>query len=100
MTPPAVTGGTVLAVLQQIEREEPRPLRDVRPEVPAALAEVDELDMDGYHLYHATRADLLRRLGRRAEAAAAYDRAIALAGNAAERAFLAARRTDLDEHRN
>ncbi len=57
-----------------------------------ALAEVDALDLDGYHLYHATRADLLRRLGRRADAAAAYDRAIALAGNAAERAFLTARR--------
>src|SRR5580698_7076946 len=41
----------------------------------AALAEVDALALDDYHLYHATRADLLRRLGRRAEAAAAYDRA-------------------------
>jgi RNA polymerase sigma-70 factor, ECF subfamily len=58
----------------------------------AALAEVEALDLDGYHLYHATRADLLRRLGRRADATAAYDRAIALAGNAAERAFLTARR--------
>jgi len=63
----------------------------------AALAEVDALDLDGYHLYHATRADLLRRLGRRADAAAAYDRAIALAGNAAERAFLTARRDGVAE---
>jgi RNA polymerase sigma-70 factor, ECF subfamily len=62
----------------------------------AALMQVDALDLDGYHLYHATRADLLRRLGRRADAAAAYDRAIALAGNAAERAFLTARRARLD----
>jgi RNA polymerase sigma-70 factor (ECF subfamily) len=61
-----------------------------------ALAEVDALDLDGYHLYHATRADLLRRLGRRADAEAAYDQAIALAGNAAERAFLTARRDSLD----
>jgi RNA polymerase sigma-70 factor (ECF subfamily) len=61
-----------------------------------ALAEVDALDLDDYHLYHAIRADLLRRLGRRGEAAAAYDRAIALAGNAAERAFLAGRRASLD----
>jgi RNA polymerase sigma-70 factor (ECF subfamily) len=60
-----------------------------------ALAEVGALDLDGYHLYHATRADLLRRLGRRADAAAAYDQAIALAGNAAERAFLTARRASL-----
>ena len=62
----------------------------------AALAQVDALALDGYHLYHATRADLLRRLGRRADAAAAYDRAIALAGNAAERSFLTARRALLD----
>jgi RNA polymerase sigma-70 factor, ECF subfamily len=60
-----------------------------------ALAEVDALDLDDYHLYHAIRADLLRRLGRRAEAAAAYDRAVALAGNAAERAYLTARRAAL-----
>ena len=61
-----------------------------------ALAEVDALDLDSYHLYHATRADLLRRLRRHDEAAAAYDRAIELAGNAAERAFLIARRALLD----
>jgi RNA polymerase sigma-70 factor (ECF subfamily) len=61
----------------------------------AALTEVDALALDSYHLYHATRADLLRRLGRTAEAAAAYDKAVALADNAAERAFLAARRAAL-----
>ena len=57
-----------------------------------ALALVDELDLDSFHLYHAVRADLLRRLGRDGEAAEAYDRAIALAGNASERAFLQRRR--------
>ena len=41
-----------------------------------------------YHLFHATRADLLRRLGRRQEAAVAYERSLALATNGAERAFL------------
>jgi len=54
----------------------------------AALALVDPLDLDGYHLFHAVRADLLRRLGRDAEAAAAYEAAIARTDNAAERAFL------------
>ncbi len=44
--------------------------------------------LDGYHLYHATRADLLRREGRADEAAAAYGRALALATNAAERSYL------------
>jgi RNA polymerase sigma-70 factor (ECF subfamily) len=61
----------------------------------AALALVDELELDGYHLFHATRADLLRRLGRDAEAAQAYDAAIARARNTAERAFLESRRRDL-----
>jgi RNA polymerase sigma-70 factor (ECF subfamily) len=54
----------------------------------AALSLVDALDLGGFHLFHAIRADLLRRLGRRAEAALAYDAAIELADNAAERAFL------------
>jgi RNA polymerase sigma-70 factor, ECF subfamily len=54
----------------------------------AALALVDGLDLDGYHLFHAIRADLLRRLGRDAEAALAYEAAIARTKNAAERAFL------------
>jgi len=54
----------------------------------AALALVDELDLDNYHPFHATRADLLRRLGRDSEAATAYDRAAALAPTDAERAFL------------
>ena len=62
----------------------------------AALGSVDGLDLDGYHLFHATRADLLRRLGRTEAAAAAYDAAIARAENAAERRFLAARRDGLD----
>jgi len=58
----------------------------------AALALVDGLDLDGYHLFHAIRADLLRRLGRDAEAALAYEAAIARTENAAERAFLERRR--------
>ena len=57
-----------------------------------ALAEVDRLPLEGYHAWHATRADLLRRLGRTGEARAAYDAAIAAAGNPAERAWLARRR--------
>jgi RNA polymerase sigma-70 factor (ECF subfamily) len=50
--------------------------------------------LDGYHLFHATRADLLRRLGRADEARAAYERALALATNPVERAFLAGRLSD------
>ncbi|MDQ3963673.1 MAG: RNA polymerase sigma factor [Actinomycetota bacterium] len=54
----------------------------------AALALVDGLDLDNYYSFHATRADLLRRLGRHDEAATAYERAAALAPTDAERDFL------------
>jgi RNA polymerase sigma-70 factor (ECF subfamily) len=61
----------------------------------AALAVVDGLDLDGYHLLHAARADLLERIGRTNEAMSAYDRAIELAGNGAERGSLRDRRDAL-----
>ncbi|HEY0803532.1 MAG TPA: DUF6596 domain-containing protein, partial [Pseudonocardiaceae bacterium] len=54
----------------------------------AALSIVDELDLENYHAFHATRADLLYSLGRTAEAAAAYERAADLAPTDAERTFL------------
>jgi RNA polymerase sigma-70 factor (ECF subfamily) len=54
----------------------------------AALALVDELDLDNYHPYHATRADLLARLGRTSQAAAAYQRAATMAPTDAEQDFL------------
>ena len=61
----------------------------------AALAIVDALGLERHHVYHAVRADLLRRLARDAEAALAYDAAIACDGNAVERAFLEARRREV-----
>jgi RNA polymerase sigma-70 factor (ECF subfamily) len=61
----------------------------------AALTLVDGLDLGGYHLFHAIRADLLRRLGRSSEAAPAYDAAIVRTGNAAERDFLQRSRQSL-----
>jgi RNA polymerase sigma factor (sigma-70 family) len=63
----------------------------------AGLAEIDRLAevLDGYHAFHAARADLLRRLGRDGDARAAYDQAICLAGNPAERAYLTRRRGQL-----
>ncbi len=60
-----------------------------------ALELVDQLGLDGYHLFHATRADLLRRLGRRGDAIAAYDAAIARTANRAERSFIQHRRDSL-----
>jgi RNA polymerase sigma-70 factor, ECF subfamily len=54
----------------------------------SALDAIDQLELAGYHLYHAARADLLVRLDRRGEAAAEYESAMASTANAAERAFL------------
>ncbi len=61
----------------------------------AGLEAMDALDLDDYHLLHAARADLLRRLDRRREAADAYDLAIELAANDVERRFLEDRRRSL-----
>ncbi len=61
----------------------------------AALGVIEGLRLEAYHLFHAIRADLLRRLGRNADAARAYDAAIALTANTAEQAFLRGRRREL-----
>ncbi len=95
----------VVALYDQLARLDPSPIVSLNravavaeldgPEV--ALAAVDRLDLDGYHAFHATRADLLRRVGRNAESRMAYDRAIELADNAAEIALLTRRRDRLSE---
>ncbi len=59
------------------------------------LVEALSSKLDGYHLFHSARADLLRRLGRRAEAADAYRRALELVPNLAERAFLERRLSEV-----
>ena len=90
----------VLALYDQLFAQTPTPIVALNRAVavaevhgPAqALAAIDDLDLPGYHLLPATRADLLARLGRREEARAAYEEAIALAGNQTERAFLEGRR--------
>jgi RNA polymerase sigma-70 factor, ECF subfamily len=61
----------------------------------AALRIVDALALDDYQYLHSTRADLLRRLGRTAEARAAYERALDLARNGAERRFIERRIEEL-----
>jgi RNA polymerase sigma-70 factor, ECF subfamily len=95
----------VLALYDQLVRVDPSPIVTLNraiavaeldgPEV--ALAAVDRLadTLAGYHAYHATRADLLRRLGRGQQSCAAYDTAIELAGNTAEIAYLTRRRDQL-----
>ncbi|EHR51133.1 putative RNA polymerase sigma factor containing a TPR repeat domain [Saccharomonospora marina XMU15] len=95
----------ILALYDQLVRLDPSPIIALNraiavaeldgPEV--ALAAVDQLEhgLAGYHAYHATRADLLRRLGRGQESRAAYDKAIDLAGNTAETTYLTRRRDQL-----
>jgi len=94
----------VLALYDQLVAQTPTPIVALNRAVAvaevhgpaAALAAVEGLELPGYHLLPATRADFLTRLDRPAEARAAYDEAIALAGNQTERAFLEARRAALD----
>jgi RNA polymerase sigma-70 factor (ECF subfamily) len=63
------------------------------PEI--ALGLVEQLDLDANHLFHATRADLLERTGRIDDALGAYDRALELVTNAAERRHLERRRLEV-----
>ncbi|WP_166378579.1 RNA polymerase sigma factor [Catellatospora methionotrophica] len=93
----------VVALYDQLVRLDPSPIVRLNRAIAVAeldgpqvaLAQVDGLPLEGYHAFHATRADLLRRLGRGEQARAAYDRAIELAGNTAETAYLRRRRDQL-----
>ena len=68
------------------------------PEAALPLVNALESSLEDYHLWHATRADLLRRLGRKAEAAVAYRRALELTENAVERRFLTRRLEALSDN--
>jgi len=93
----------VVALYDRLVRLDPSPVVALNRAVAVAeldgpdvaLALVERLPLEGYHAFHATRADLLRRLGRRTEAREAYDRALELAGNTAEAAYLKRRRSQL-----
>ncbi|HEU0182652.1 MAG TPA: DUF6596 domain-containing protein [Agromyces mariniharenae] len=95
----------VVALYDQLAALDPSPIVTLNRAIAVAeldgpAAGLDAIDrlgepLDGYHAFHAARGDLLRRLGRSAEARAAYDRAIELAGNSAERAYLTRRRGEL-----
>ena len=90
----------ILRLYNLLERVQPSPVVSLNRAVALAMAEgpqpglalIDKLvagnDLENYHLLHAARADLLRRLGSRAEAAHSYERALALVTNDSERRFL------------
>jgi RNA polymerase sigma-70 factor (ECF subfamily) len=85
----------IVALYDQLMRVAPTPVVALNRAVAigevegaaAALALVDELDLDRYYAFHATRADLLQRLGRAGEATVAFERAAALAPTHAQREF-------------
>jgi RNA polymerase sigma-70 factor (ECF subfamily) len=95
----------VVALYDQLVRLDPSPIIVLNRAIAIAeldgpevgLAAVDRLEdkLSGYRYYHATRADLLRRLDRSQDSRAAYDRAIELTGNTAETAYLTRRRDEL-----
>jgi RNA polymerase sigma-70 factor (ECF subfamily) len=90
----------IVRLYDLLERLQPSPIVSLNRAVAVAMAEgpqaglalIDRLaergDLDSYHLLHAARADLLRRIGSLAEAAKSYQRALELATNASERRFL------------
>jgi RNA polymerase sigma-70 factor (ECF subfamily) len=99
----------VVALYDQLVRLDPSPIIALNRAIAVAeldgpelaLAAVDRLEdkLAGYHAEHATRADLLRRLGCSQQSRAAYDKAIELAGNTAETAYLTRRRDQLGSAR-
>jgi RNA polymerase sigma-70 factor, ECF subfamily len=103
-TPAETDWAQIAALYAELARIEPSPIVELNRAVAVAMAEgpATGLDLveripglDRYHLLHAARADLLRRLGRTDEAASAYARALALATNPAERDFLERRLAEL-----
>jgi RNA polymerase sigma-70 factor (ECF subfamily) len=94
----------VARLYEQLARISPSPIVELNRAVAVAMADGEDHGLellagieglDDYHLLHAARADLLRRLGRREEAAHSYERAIALAANPVERDFLRRRLTEV-----
>jgi RNA polymerase sigma-70 factor, ECF subfamily len=92
-----------------LARLDPSPVVELNRAVAVALAEgpdqglalVDDIEgLDGYHLYHSARADLLRRLSREEDSAAAYERALGLATNPVERRFLERRLAEVQDSRS
>lgn len=96
----------IVALYDQLVRVDPSPVVALNRAIAvaeldgpdAALGTVDRLApaLAGYHAFHATRAELLRRLGRSNDSRAAYTQAIDLAGNTAEAAYLTRRRDQLE----
>ena len=98
-TPEETDWAQIAVLYAELERSTASPVVALNRAVAVAMTEgyerglalMDDLPLDEYHLFHAARADLLRRLERHEEAAAAYRRALELTDSIAERAFLSRR---------
>ena len=101
----------IVRLYDRLERLQPSPIVSLNRAVAIAMVDgpraaltlvaalADAGDLDGYHLLHAARADLLRRLGAASEAAASYTRALALVTNDSERRFLERRLQEVSSQR-
>jgi RNA polymerase sigma-70 factor (ECF subfamily) len=95
--------GQILRLYDQLNAVAPGPVVSLHRAVAvgevdgpaAALAAIEDLQLERYYLFHAIRADLLRRLGRHADAAAAYEAALERTDNAAERRFIERRLVEI-----
>jgi RNA polymerase sigma-70 factor (ECF subfamily) len=93
----------IAALYEALLRHAPSAVVELNRAVAVAMADgpkrglelIDDLALDDYHLFHAARADLLRRLGEREEARVSYERALALASSSTERSFLERRLAEL-----
>ncbi len=97
----------IAALYRELARADGSPVISLNHAVAVAMSEgmgkglamIDELgssgELDSYHLYHAARADLLRRAGSRDKALEAYERALSLTSNAVERRYLRRRVAEL-----
>jgi RNA polymerase sigma-70 factor (ECF subfamily) len=102
-TEPVTDWPQIAALYETLMRCTPSPVVELNRAVAVAMAEgperglelIEHLPLDDYHLFHATRADLLRRLGRRDQARASYQRALELTTSSVERSFLETRLAEL-----
>jgi RNA polymerase sigma-70 factor (ECF subfamily) len=102
-TEPAPDWAEITALYERLLQLTPSPVVELNRGVAVAmrdgpahgLALIDRLPLDSYHLFHATRADLLRRLGRDEDARLAYERALELTDSEPERRYLESRLSEL-----
>jgi RNA polymerase sigma-70 factor (ECF subfamily) len=103
-TPAETDWAQIAGLYRELARIHPSEIVSLNHAVAVAMSEgfekglafIDELELDSYHLFHAARADLLRRMGNREQAMLAYERALALTSNTVEQKYLRRRMAELN----